>query len=508
MTVKNYSIENIKAFRNEANIQIKPITVFVGKNSSGKSSLLRFPVVLSQSISSDAETPIVLFGKNIDYGNYEDVVFDHNKKGSMHFSVSYECDPSRFYENYSKEAIYGKAIGKTVDVCFDVSVIKYSRRMIVDACEIQINGRKCLEVERNSREIYKVHIIDYLDENKRIELPSEKVAFSKFIPWFGTEELADSIIRVINQNKGLETGQIELIKRKIRKNSYECTVEEKESFGKNYEDVTNVFEWFKLIDMYSRIVMSARIQAAQEAESTYYIGPFRENPNRVYRDVEHRVDAVGTRGEDVSTMLRNDYFHGKKVINGVSEWLNKSMQYGVSLKEIGGGLYSIVVKKRDGKKDNLIDVGYGISQVLPIVAQLMSIRDDGAARRYYPYSAMNISTFIIEQPELHLHPEAQAELANLFVNSVVSNSESKRLNVMIETHSEHLIRRLQALVASDKYIITNEDVAIYYVDKNENNEAYIQEMKLLPNGQFEKDWPSGFFDKGYQLALELVRGVE
>jgi predicted ATPase len=196
--------------------------------------------------------------------------------------------------------------------------------------------------------------------------------------------------------------------------------------------------------------------------------------------------------------------HDKKVINGVSEWLERSMDYKLSLKDIGSGLYNIVVKKHDGTQDNLIDVGYGISQVLPIVAQLVKMRVAPKYTRYYPYNNENrCSTLIIEQPELHLHPEAQAELANLFVDAVEKNTPVNELNLLIETHSEHLIRRLQALVANKNNSITNEDVKIYYVDKNTKNEAYITEMKMLSNGQFEKEWPTGFFDKGYKLALEL-----
>ena len=127
-------------------------------------------------------------------------------------------------------------------------------------------------------------------------------------------------------------------------------------------------------------------------------------------------------------------------------------------------------------------------------------------RRYYgPVTDKYSSTLVIEQPELHLHPGAQAELANLFVDAVSSNSSSRTLNVLIETHSEHLIRRLQALVADSNCSITNDDIRIYYVDKNEANEGYITEMKLHPNGQFENTWPTGFFDKAHELTMELVR---
>ena len=113
---------------------------------------------------------------------------------------------------------------------------------------------------------------------------------------------------------------------------------------------------------------------------------------------------------------------------------------------------------------------------------------------------------IIEQPELHLHPGAQADLANLFVDIVKNNADNdNQIKIMIETHSEHLIRRLQALIADKNTAITKDQVKIYYVDKDENSESYIKEMQLLDNGQFKTEWPSGFFDKAFELSMELVR---
>ena len=101
-----YSIKNIKSFKDEASIEIKPITVFVGKNSCGKSSLVRFPVVIAQSMNSDADIPIMFLGKNLDYGNYEDVVFGHNKKGKIEFSVEYRSLQEIYYYRMHRNRKY------------------------------------------------------------------------------------------------------------------------------------------------------------------------------------------------------------------------------------------------------------------------------------------------------------------------------------------------------------------------------------------------------------------
>ena len=72
--MQKFALDHIKSFTHSNEIEIKPITVFVGKNSCGKSSLLRFPIVLAQTFKEDALTPLLLFGKFIDYGNYDVVV--------------------------------------------------------------------------------------------------------------------------------------------------------------------------------------------------------------------------------------------------------------------------------------------------------------------------------------------------------------------------------------------------------------------------------------------------
>lgn len=111
-------------------------------------------------------------------------------------------------------------------------------------------------------------------------------------------------------------------------------------------------------------------------------------------------------------------------------------------------------------------------------------------------------TLYIEQPELHLHPAAQAELADIFVKCVMENPGK---TLVIETHSEHLIRKLQVLIADRNCPFTEDDICIYYVDKNDDGIASVREMELLSNGKFKSKWPTGFFDKAYELSMALLK---
>ena len=89
--MKSFRIKNIKSFKDSGKIEIKPITIFVGKNSCGKSSLLRFPIVLAQTATYNTDSPIMFYGKMLDYGNYEDVVFGGNKE-NIEFAIHYDID--------------------------------------------------------------------------------------------------------------------------------------------------------------------------------------------------------------------------------------------------------------------------------------------------------------------------------------------------------------------------------------------------------------------------------
>ena len=406
----------------------------------------------------------------------------------------------------SRESQYYNWYSKPLSVNYRIGLTKYSRKMIVDKCDVEIGGIACIKITRSQNERYEVSLFDINNPEYELKFVPRHLRFFKFIPYISLESQTEQILNAFCKKEEVSEEEKKRLKA-LTKNIYEISYlrgidEEK---YKVKDEVENRFlSVCQLLEFYYAVLIASRSKAVQDANNTYYIGPFRDNPSRVYRDAERQVDSVGARGEEVSTMLKSDFSHGKKVVTGVSSWFEKSMNYKLTLKDIGSGLYNIVVEKSDGVQDNLIDVGYGISQVLPIVAQLIKLKTQ-TRKRVYSLEENAKNMFIIEQPELHLHPGAQAELANLFVETVTRTEKGGPIEVLIETHSEHFIRRLQALIADKNIPITNDDVKIYYVDKNDENEAFIEEMKIMPNGQFEKEWPSGFFDKAHELSMELLK---
>ena len=118
-----------------------------------------------------------------------------------------------------------------------------------------------------------------------------------------------------------------------------------------------------------------------------------------------------------------------------------------------GDPFQIQVRKHSGLKSrrrkgpwrNLIDVGYGVSQALPVLTELL--RPDGP------------TMFLLQQPEVHLHPQAQAALGTLFCQ-VASGGKQ----IIIETHSDYIIDRVRMDVRDGKTGLRPEDVSILYFE--------------------------------------------
>ena len=339
---------------------------------------------------------------------------------------------------------------------------------------------------------YEINIHNVPGVNRKFLIQTE-VQFNRFIPYIEVENVISShIIKMdLSEEKKQALEEYYLSGAYIR--SYLDDNEE----NKN-EELDNLIYCINGINAY---MFGIRNLLRNDARGLTYIGPFRENPKRTYRDIENNFDDVGVRGENTGMLLRQAYQDNGDLLQTVSEWFQQSMGYIIDIKDLGNSQFSVGVKNEQTDFDNLIDVGYGISQVLPIVTQLCNRATNTEYLSGYAGRLSDKKLFIVEQPELHLHPAAQAQLADLFANHAVQ----KRGNLIIETHSEHMIRKLQVLIADPDCELCNDQVNIYYVDKDKNGASTVRKMNITENGQFEENWPSGFFDKNYELSMDLLR---
>lgn len=507
--MESFSIENIKSFEKNTNIELKPITILVGKNSCGKSSLLRFPVVMSQTFSSDTTSPLMFYGQLIDYGNYEDVVYK-NKKESISFSIKQrmEIDDVQRTRHTGKET--QQEFNKH-DVEVKVSLNKYGKKVVIEKDEMIIDGLLCYGLYREAEGDYRINTYHFYNQETKefcqeaYDIVVEETYNTDFFVTIDIEEVFDRILKkyfpqgIPELDKNVEgedqLSYSELLKmspslRRLIMKRNKIVFSETEQITE-YQHIANTFEF------YAELLAAFFHICDVEMSLTSYIGPFRMNPQRIYRDEESQTRRVGVKGEKISTVLIRDSQKKRELIDKISIWLHKTMGYKLIVNDVNNGFYQILLEDDNGTKSNIIDVGYGISQILPVIAQVLVEPKLPEFEPDYNYDSL----IIVEQPELHLHPAAQSELAELFVGGVIDCNKK----MLIETHSEHFIRKLQVLVSDPNCKLTNEDVAIYYIDKDESGSAFAKELKILPNGKFAEKWPSGFFDKAHELSMELLK---
>lgn len=147
----------------------------------------------------------------------------------------------------------------------------------------------------------------------------------------------------------------------------------------------------------------------------------------------------------------------------------------------------LVGRDRGGaSRVNLAGMGEGVGQLLPIVASVVTMNSPGC--------------LIVEQPEIHLHPEAQAHLGDLFVHTVDAD---RKKQIIVETHSEHLLLRVRRRIAEGS--LDPSRVAVLYVERQRRGST-VRSLDLADDASFA-DWPSGFFDEAYKESLAMVRAI-
>ena len=219
--------------------------------------------------------------------------------------------------------------------------------------------------------------------------------------------------------------------------------------------------------------------------STYYLGPTRVHPQRYYhweRIHPKEIDMWGNKVVDALLSARvlqlTTAYNGKSVSieERISKWLRKlELAHSFSLAPIGDlddNNYEIRIQKTPNSAEvTLPDLGHGAGDLFPLLVHCC----------YVPEG----STLILEQPGIHLHPKAQANLADLLIEVITE----RNLQILVESHSEHLLTRLQLGIAEQKIAASN--TALYFCE----NEAGVSTIKSLDVDELGniKNWPKNFF---------------
>lgn len=437
--LKKLRIQNFKSWQDTADIRMAPISLFFGANSSGKSSIGQFLMMLKQTVESpDRKAVFYPGGKNsaVQLGSYQEMVFHRNPENKIRFDYDWTLPSTTKFKDPSSAQSYSyNHVGFEAEVGL---ANKDQHTLVVDKFEYDLNesDTKCLSIgmERkvDSKSEYKVEAESFsLKRNKgRVWYPGSPVRFYGF---------PDEVV-AYHQN--------------------------------------------------ADFVQELNLQHEKLFRSICYLGPLRTKAERLYSWTGMEPESVGYAGENtVSAILAA---RNRKISLGYNKTAKPFEQIiAMKLKEMNlieefkvnpiseqRQEYEVKVRTK-GSNDwvDLPDVGFGISQVLPVLVQCF-------------YAAAN-SIIIMEQPEIHLHPNAQSALADVMIDVINSreNGKDRHIQVIIETHSEHFLRRLQRRIAEE--VVSQEKVSAYFANVN-RTPAKLEPLQIDIFGNIH-NWPDNFF---------------
>ena len=430
-------LRNFKSWAATGDVRLAPITGFFGTNSSGKTSLLQALLLLKQTADSADRGLTLQFGEKnslVNLGDFHGVVYRHADEAELVFSLDWKQkkvfvakDPERpggavvqspklgFMTKVRGENGSGKALRLTVpEMSYRVGDSAFGmRRKTEDRNEYSLfNEGTDFKFSRISR-------------GRRWPLPAPAKCYG----------FPDQV-RAYYKNAGF------------------------------LSDLELAFE--------------------EQLRQVYYLGPLRAYPERSYTWSGAPPSDMGQAGEQAVHAILSSRDKGEKISQGrgkprvsleeyVAEWLKRLgliAEFQVEPVAEGSQIFQVKVRKVAGGAESLItDVGFGVSQILPVIVLCF----------YVPEG----STVILEQPEIHLHPAVQANLADALIDAY----RKRGVQIIVESHSEHFLRRLQRRIADET--LSKDDVALYFCEANERGST----LKPLDIDIFGNviNWPPEFF---------------
>ena len=448
-------IRNFKAWRDTGAIRLAPLTVFFGTNSSGKSSINQFLLMLKQTAQS-ADRQRVLHpgdtGSIVDLGTPQDMVYGHNVDELVDFKFEWDL-PQRMQV---KDAVSGQGFhGDRIKFQGTVGFIGDKGQHVV--------------VQQMQYELGDLSGDGLLVEMKRRDPGKDKY------------ELFSSPYSLKRK-----PGRPWLLPPPIRFYGFP------DEISAHYQNADFVSDLALALERCLRRI--------------YYLGPLRKHPERSYPWSGESPEHVGWEGEGavyailaaasrtINARKYEKYRTFKTLIAGWLEQMGLIDSFEVQPVAEGRREYEVLIRTKGSKqKVNLTDVGFGVSQVLPVLVQCF----------YAPPG----SIILLEQPELHLHPTVQASLADLFIEAIQAreNGKDRSIQLLVESHSEYFLRRLQRHIAEE--MITPDKVAIYFC-KPTSSGAEMGRLHLDIFGNIT-NWPEGFFgDEVSDLARMTRAGIK
>ena len=462
--LRSIRLENFKAFKDSQPIPLRPITILVGKNSAGKSSIIKAILASSQTCSAALPdgSDFRLIGDYTNLGTFSDTV--HGGDQSNYFAITFEIGPpntsANLDKNFSFRYRYSSAESSPLAAKFAGFNARYGTTVICSGGRFERKpknrpqrGKRCTRAKFNSEDIFGE------DPSQSDEMPAFVKELQESMRSLGEKHYGDSHEEVTGSNYHLFLDDFAIdIGRKV------------------FTPGLNLYDNYPFFGP----IESASIFLDRALSRSIYLGPLRDEPSREARLAQSSGNRVGVRGEDLPTMLhvRRDNVEFMEKFNsqlnalGIAESARTSASYmrGEDGEELETGFVKVMVN-RDGTPRSLMDLGFGTSQVLPIVFEL-SLRKN--------------RIILLEQPELHLHPAAQSEIGDLLKFSMDQGNQ-----LIVETHSANLIERIRRLIRNGE--LDNNAANIIYIRQDDSGQGICDSIGFNEDGTFADTWPEDDF---------------
>lgn len=520
--VKNFrSLKEINICKKNV-VDLKPLTMLLGKNSSGKSSFLRLFPLLKQSVSSRTRGVLAFFGDEVDFGDFDTTVSHESqeKKNDYIELVFFGCldklfNPYIFLSkrtpssNESESSVVSYEINMKVqfDKKQDISYISYLSLKIYD-------NTITFAVEKNGTlKSFVVNGKNYIKDlkNIRVHYGVRRLGFPYFIEGDDIGSLSSPFLNLV---KG-KTGSTEPYsfrefsffhecsldwkdnikkyfskKRNISNKLFQKSVKEAISDENLFDDFYNKFVLFRFEEIYESIITDL----CDVFQNVSYSKPLRANADRYYRSRFLSANEVNSDGSNLVDFFAN---LNESQQENLKIWMKDNFGFWYSIENSEGHKSIYIhecIKESENQEEvmhNITDMGFGFSQILPVVTQLWALIRNKRQQRNYRGSKANF-IYAIEQPELHLHPAMQCKLFNSIAKVIdVAKQQNVLINFVIETHSETIINQIGRLIRRKK--LSNEDTSVLIFSKEKPN--LFTDIKPTPfdeEGKLE-EWPVGFF---------------